>query len=51
MIYGLYLSSQGANAQATRLDVISNNLANASTHSFKRDLAVVQAHRAVRELS
>jgi len=44
MIYGLYLSSQGANAQATRLDVIANNLANASTHSFKRDLAVFQAH-------
>lgn len=43
MIYGLYLSSQGADAQSTRLDVISNNLANASTSAFKRDLAVFQA--------
>lgn len=45
MIYGLYLSAQGANAQATRLDVIANNLANASTNAFKRDLAVFQAHQ------
>lgn len=44
MIYGLYLSAQGAQAQSTRLDVIANNLANASTNSFKRDLAVFQAH-------
>ena len=44
MIYGVYLSAQGANVQTTRLDVISNNLANASTNSFKRDLAVFREH-------
>ena len=40
MLYGLYLSAQGANAQSQRLDVISNNIANASTPGFKRDLAI-----------
>ena len=45
MLYGLYLSAQGAQAQATRLDVLSNNLANAGTAGFKRDLAIFQSHR------
>ncbi|NOX55281.1 MAG: flagellar hook-basal body protein [Planctomycetes bacterium] len=45
MIYGLYLSAQGAQVQSTRQDVIANNLANASTTAFKRDLALFQAHR------
>lgn len=45
MIYGLYLSAQGAETQAARLDVLSNNLANASTGAFKRDLALFQAHQ------
>ena len=45
MINGLYLSAQGAQAQQTRLDVVSNNLANASTTGFKRDLAVFQSHQ------
>ena len=45
MIYGLYLSAQGAEAQAARLDVVANNLANAATSSFKRDLALFQSHR------
>jgi len=40
MLYGLYLSAQGANAQSQRLDVIANNLANASTAGFQRDLAL-----------
>ena len=44
MIYGLYLSSQGAQTESARLDVLANNLANASTSSFKRDLAIVQSH-------
>lgn len=44
MIYGLYLSAQGAQIQSTRQDVIANNLANASTTSFKRDLVRVQSH-------
>lgn len=45
MLYGLHLSAQGARAQSTRLDVIANNLANASTSAFKRGLAVFQAHK------
>ena len=45
MIYGLYLSAQGAQAQSQRQEVVSNNLANASTTAFKRDLALFQAHR------
>jgi flagellar basal-body rod protein FlgF len=45
VIYGLYLSAQGAEAQAQRLDVIANNMANVGTSAFKRDLAVFQSHR------
>ncbi len=45
MIYGLYLSAQGADVQSKRQDVIANNLANASTSAFKRDFAVFQAHQ------
>jgi flagellar basal body rod protein FlgG len=45
MIYGLYLSAQGAETQSKRLDVISNNLANAQTGAFKRDLALFQENR------
>lgn len=44
MIYGTYLSAQGAEFQSKRLDVLSNNLANASTTGFKRQLALAQAH-------
>lgn len=40
MIYGLFQSAQGAAAQSARLDVIANNLANASTSAFKRQLAI-----------
>jgi flagellar basal-body rod protein FlgF len=39
MIYGLYLSASGVMANSYRQDVISNNLANAETNGFKRDLA------------
>ena len=45
MLYGLYLSAQGAQARSTQLDVVANNLANAGTNSFKRDLALFQTHR------
>ncbi len=45
MDYGLYLSAAGAKAQMGRLSVISNNLANARTTGFKRDLAIMQARR------
>jgi len=42
MIYGFHLSAQGAQAQAARLDVIANNLANAGTTAFKKAMAVFQ---------
>ncbi|MFH1299433.1 MAG: flagellar hook-basal body protein [Planctomycetota bacterium] len=40
MIYGMYLSAQGADSNSVRLDVLSNNMANANTTSFKRDVPV-----------
>lgn len=46
MAYGLYLSADGAHAQASRLEVIANNLANVDTVGFKRQLAVFQARYA-----
>lgn len=46
MIYGLYLSAQGAEAAAFHQSVLANNLANASTPAFKRDLPVFRAHAA-----
>src|SRR5690242_9194235 len=46
MIYGLYLSAQGAQIQTLRQAVVSNNLANAATTGFKRDLVTAQAHLA-----
>lgn len=45
MIYGMYLSAQGADSNSVRLDVLSNNMANANTTSFKRDVAVFQMNR------
>ncbi|MDZ4689361.1 MAG: flagellar hook-basal body protein [Planctomycetaceae bacterium] len=44
MIYGLYLSAQGAETQALRQAVLANNLANAQTTAFKPDVPVFQAH-------
>jgi flagellar basal-body rod protein FlgF/flagellar basal-body rod protein FlgG len=46
MPYGLYLSAEGAHAQATRLEVIAHNLANVDTVGFKRELATFQARYA-----
>ena len=43
MNYGMFLSAQGAQAQSLRLDTVANNVANASTTAFKRDLAIFQA--------
>jgi flagellar basal body rod protein FlgG len=43
MLYGLYLSASGLQAQELRQNVITNNLANANTAGFKRDLATIQA--------
>jgi flagellar basal-body rod protein FlgG len=45
MIYGLYLSATGVMTNSYRQDVISNNLANAETIGFKRDLALFQERR------
>jgi len=44
MFYGLYLSGQGAQVQMVRQDVVANNLANAQTTGFKRELLTAQAH-------
>jgi flagellar basal-body rod protein FlgG len=38
MIYGLYLSATGIMTNAYRQDVIANNLANAETDGFKKDV-------------
>lgn len=45
MDYGLYVSAAGALASSYRQDVVANNLANAETVAFKRDLALMQARR------
>lgn len=45
MIYGLYLSAAGVMTNAYRQDVISNNLANAETVGFKKNLAGFQQRR------
>ena len=42
MIYGLYLSASGVLTNSYRQDVIANNIANAETVGFKRDLALFQ---------
>jgi flagellar basal body rod protein FlgG len=42
MLYGLYLSATGVMANSHRQDVIANNLANAETTAFKRDLPLFQ---------
>lgn len=44
MMYGLYLSAQGAEAQSFRQAVVANNMANAGTTSFKRDFAILRSH-------
>jgi flagellar basal-body rod protein FlgF len=43
MPYGFYISAEGAQAQARRLEVIANNLANVETAGFKRDIPTFQA--------
>jgi flagellar basal body rod protein FlgG len=42
MNYGLYLSAMGAQAQMERQAVVTNNLANAQTTGFKRDLVAMR---------
>ena len=46
MPYGMYIAAAGAHAQSQRLQVLTNNLANADTPGFKRELAVFQARHA-----
>ena len=46
MSYGLYLSADGVCAEATRMDAIANNVANADTVGFKRQVAIIQARYA-----
>lgn len=43
MSYGMYLSAEGAKAQAKRLEFIANNMANVDTPGFKRDLPTFQS--------
>ena len=40
MIRGIYTSGLGMTRESKRLDIVSNNLANASTTAFKSDGAV-----------
>lgn len=40
MIRGIYAAASGMIADQSRLDVLSNNLANASTSGFKKDTAI-----------
>src|SRR6478609_8545474 len=42
MIYGLYLSASGVISSSHKQDVIANNLANAETAGFKRDVPQFQ---------
>jgi flagellar basal body rod protein FlgG len=46
MPYGLYISAEGASAQARRLEVIANNMANSDTVGFKQDVPTFQARYA-----
>ena len=49
MIYGLYQSAAGMMTNEYRQNVISNNLANAQTVGFKRDVAVFSERLRERE--
>lgn len=40
MIRGWYIGASGMNAQQSKLDVISNNIANVDTTAYKKDIAV-----------
>ena len=43
MLHGLYSSAQGARLESQRLQVVANNIANANTNAFKRDLPIGNA--------
>lgn len=42
MVYGIYLSAAGLQTSQYQQEVLTNNLANASTVGFKHDLAIVR---------
>lgn len=46
MVYGMYLSAAGLQANQYRMEVLANNLANADTVGFKHDMTVVRERRA-----
>ena len=46
MIYGLWLSATGVTTNSHQVDVIANNLANAETNGFRRQLATFQERSA-----
>lgn len=50
MLYGLYQSAVGADLQSMRMDTVANNIANAGTASFKRDLAIFAVRQQQAEL-
>lgn len=43
MIKGLYVAGTGMNTNITRMDVISNNLANANTTGYKKDTVSIES--------
>lgn len=43
MPYGMYISAEGAQAQAKRMETLANNLANVDTPGFKRDVTTFRA--------
>ena len=45
MVRGLYTAAMGMNVQAKRLDIVSNDLANAGTTGYKKDVAVVSSFK------
>lgn len=45
MVRGLYTAAMGMNVQAKKLDLVSNDLANAATTGYKKDVAVVSSFR------
>lgn len=45
MIYGLYMSAAGIRADVSRINTITNNLANVETEGFKRDMAIFQQRK------
>lgn len=47
MIRGIYAAGSGMMAEAVRTDVIANNLANASTAGYKKDIAVSKDFRSM----